>query len=262
MLKSQRTAIHEKIVELLLALEPNLENSRPDLLAYHCELASLIEKASAYYTQAGWKSKDHGAYHDSREQFRNALRLAATLPEGKTRDLAEMRALRGYGITMGNIEGYASPNFGAAHFRALELCDRMGQPPEFLGINWGISVFQSLRSDLRGRLETAERLLKWGQLRGDIRGSILGEFLAGSAKAQRGTLATARTHLQRALELAERSHDDPTAIWTFRAAISRTLAMHNLHSSFSRVFCWIGYPEQALMHSSAAIGQREEDEKS
>jgi predicted ATPase len=40
MLKSQRAAIHEKIVELLLAQEPNIEDSRPGLLAHHCELAS------------------------------------------------------------------------------------------------------------------------------------------------------------------------------------------------------------------------------
>jgi class 3 adenylate cyclase len=70
MLKSHRAAIHEKIVELLLALEPNIEDSRPDLLAYHSELANLNEKAAEYYIQAGWRSNYHAAYEDSCEQFR------------------------------------------------------------------------------------------------------------------------------------------------------------------------------------------------
>jgi class 3 adenylate cyclase/tetratricopeptide (TPR) repeat protein len=259
MLKSQRTGIHERIVELLLKQEPNIEDSRPDLLGYHCELAGLLEKAAAYYIQAGWRSNYHAAYEDSSEQFRNALRLAATLPQGEARDLVELRALRGVGLTMGNIEGYGSANFGAANLRALELCDRVGQPPEFLGINFGISVFQFYRSDLCGGLKTAERLLRWGQMRGDIRGCILGEFVAGRATAQSGALATARSHLQRAADLLESSRDDPAIIWTFGVAISRGVAMYNIHSTFSRVLCLMGYPEQALTHSSAAVEPREEE---
>jgi predicted ATPase len=76
----RRAAIHERIVELRQAR--GSEDPKPDLLAYHCD---------------GWRSNDHAAYEDSREQFRNALRLAATLPECKTRYLSELRALRGIG---------------------------------------------------------------------------------------------------------------------------------------------------------------------
>ncbi len=141
MVKSHRAAIHERIVDLLLIQEPNIENSQPDLLAYHCELANLIDKAAAYYIQAGWRSNYRAAYQDSCEQFRNALRLAATLPEGKARDLIELRALRGFGLTLGNIEGYASAGFGAANLQALELCERTGQPAEYLGINFGVATF-------------------------------------------------------------------------------------------------------------------------
>jgi class 3 adenylate cyclase/tetratricopeptide (TPR) repeat protein len=259
MLKSRRTAIHERIVELLLTQEPDIEDLQPDLLAYHCELAGLAEKAAGYYIEAGWKSDSHGAYEDSREQVRNALRVAATMPEGKARDLAELRALRGLGLTIGNIEGYASANFNAPYLRALELCDRIGQPPEFLGVNFGISTFQHMRSDLSGLLQTAKRLSRWGQLRGDIRGSILGELMAGKARSACGALASARLHLQRALELSERSQDDPAVIWTYKVVVSRAIVMYNIHSFLSRVLCWMGYPEQALTHSSAVEEQREEE---
>jgi len=259
MLKTQRAPIHERIVDLLLGQQPGIEDSQPDLLGYHCELAGLIEKAAAYYIQAGWRSNYQAAYEDSREQFRNALRLAATLPEGKTRDLVELRALRGVGLTMGNIEGYASANFGAANLRALELCERIGDPPEFLGVNFGVFTFQSWRSDLRGGVNTAEHMLRWGQSQGDIRGCILGELNIGKARAARGELAAAQRHLQHALNLSESSRNDPAAIWTFRVAISRTVAMHHIHCSLSRVLCWMGYPDQAMTHSSAAVDQGEDE---
>lgn len=160
---------------------------------------------------------------------------------------------------MGNIEGYASANFGAAHLRALELCERTGYPPESLGINFGVSTFQSWRSDLQGALKTAERLSRWGQLRGDIRGRILGELTEGKTRAAYGSLAIARAHLHRALELFESSRDDPAVIWTFGVAISRGIVTYHVLSFLSRVLCLMGYPEQALAHSSAAIEQREEE---
>jgi predicted ATPase len=259
MLKTRRATVHERIVELLLERQPGIEGSQPDVLAHHCALAGLAEKAAAYYIQAGWRSNYHAAYEDSSEQFRNALRLAATLPEGEARDLAELRALRGLGLTMANSEGYASATFGTTHLRALELCDRVGQPSEFLGINFGISVFQLFRSDPCGGLKTAERLLRWGQLRGDIRGGILGELVAGRATAQCGALATARSHLQRAAELLESSRDDPAVIWTYRVASSRAVMMQNTHSALSRVLCWMGYPDQALTRGSAAGEEREQE---
>jgi predicted ATPase len=65
--------------------------------------------------------------------------------------------------------------------------------------------------------------------------------------------------LQRALQLSGASCKDPAAIWTFRVAISRSVAMYHIHSFLSRVLCCMGYPEQALTHSSAAVEQREEE---
>jgi tetratricopeptide (TPR) repeat protein len=257
MLKRQRAAVHARIVELLLAQEPGIDDSQPDLLAYHCELAGLTEKAAAYYTQAGWRSNHYGAYEDSREQFRNALRLAGAF-EGNTRNLAELRALRGFGLTVGTIEGWAAANFGAASFRALELCEQMGYPPESLGINSAVATFQLWRCDVKGELTTAERLLRWGQSRGDIRGCILGELIAGRAMAQTGELAAGRLHLQRALELLDSCQNDPAVVWTYKVSISRSIVMYHVHFFLSRILCSMGYPEQAQVHGLAADELRED----
>jgi tetratricopeptide (TPR) repeat protein len=259
MLKSQRTAIHKRIVELLLLQEQGIEDSQPDLLAYHCEFAGLTEKAAVYYTRAGWRSNYRGAYEDSREQFRNALRLAGALPEGTTRDLTELRALRGIGLTTGTIEGWSSANYGAANLRALELCERVGNPPESLGINFGVSSFQSWRSDLREALKTGERLSSWGKRRCDIRGCVLGDLTTGRTWAAYGALATARLHLQRALDLAASSDKSPATIWTFKESVSRAVVMQNIQAFLSRVLCWMGYPAQALGLSSAMVDQHEDE---
>ena len=50
LLRSRRAALHARVVEVLRAREPGIEESRPDLLAHHCEQAGLVEQAVEYYT--------------------------------------------------------------------------------------------------------------------------------------------------------------------------------------------------------------------
>lgn len=44
LLRSRRAVIHGRIVDVLLAKEPGIEESQPDLLAHHCEQAGRLKK--------------------------------------------------------------------------------------------------------------------------------------------------------------------------------------------------------------------------
>jgi class 3 adenylate cyclase/tetratricopeptide (TPR) repeat protein len=258
-LRNSRLAIHARIVEALIRQEPGIKESQPGLLAHHCEQAGALEQAAEYYLDAGWQNHYRAAYIESRAQFDNAIRVARTLPEGQTPDYAEMRALRGFSLTMANAVSYGSSEFGEANYRALALCERLGYPPEFCGIGFGRTVFQLWRSDLPGVLETADRLIQWGKSRRDIRGAILGHLAAGNARATQGALVAARSDLEQASELFARSLDDPAVLWSYRVAVSGATASSNLHYALGRVLCWLGYPDQALTHIQA-IGQQCENE--
>jgi class 3 adenylate cyclase/predicted ATPase len=259
LLKSRRAAIHRRLVDILIAQEPGIEESQPDLLAQHCEQAGLTARAVEYYTNAGWQSNYRGALKESEEQFANALRLAATLPEGEGRDLAELRALRGIGITIGYMLGYASSKFGSSFARAAELGERVGYPPEYAAISYGLHYFYIHRSDLPRALETAERLSRWGSSQNDIRGQMLGHLCFGRSRLALGELASARSHLERALDLYRSSLDDPTIVWAFRRVTSRDVVWVNTHADLAFALCWAGYPEQALAHITA-LNERVEDE--
>jgi tetratricopeptide (TPR) repeat protein len=260
LLKSRRAAIHGQVVEVLIVQEPNIEDSQPELLAHHCEHAGNIEKAANYFIHAGWRSNYRGAYKESKEQFVNALRLAATLPEGKTRDLVELRARKGIGHTLGTTLGWASSEYDSTASRALELCERLGYPPEYASTCYGLCVVYTYRSDLPRALQTAERLSQWSQSQNDIRGRVLSHMCFGRAKMAHGELAAARSHLQQALDLYRSSLDDPTVVWTFRSgAVSRGVVYANAHADLALVLCLMGYPEQALAHI-AAIEKEYENE--
>jgi hypothetical protein len=110
-LRNDRSAIHRRIVDALIGQEPGIKQSQPGLLAHHCEQAGALEQSAEYYLDAGWQNNYRAAYTESRAQFGNALRVAGVLPEGQARDHAEMRALRGFGLTMANAVGYGSSEF-------------------------------------------------------------------------------------------------------------------------------------------------------
>jgi tetratricopeptide (TPR) repeat protein len=258
-LRKDRSAIHGRIVEALIRQEPGIKQSQPGLLAHHCEQGGALDQAAEYYLDAGWQNHYRAAYAESRAHFGNALRMVRALPEGQGRDYAEMRALRGFGLTMANAVGYGSSEVGEATARAVALCERLEYPAEFCGIGFGRYVFQLYRSDLPGALETAQRLVRWGDSRRDIRGTILGYLAAGSARAVQGALVPARSDAEQALALYVRSRDDPAVVWSFRVAISRATLSRNLHWLLGRILAWLGYPDQALTHIRA-IGQQRENE--
>ncbi len=96
LLKSQRAAIHARIVAALIARQPGIEDAQPDLLAHHCEQGGLAERAVNYYTRVcrtigGERRHRRG----SRSISVNAMRLIGTLPEGPSRDRMELDALFG-----------------------------------------------------------------------------------------------------------------------------------------------------------------------
>src|SRR5262249_51792498 len=81
--------------------------------------------------------------------------------------------------------GYASSKYGSSNARAAELCERVGYPPEYAGISYGLHYFYLYRGDLPHALETAERLLREARAQNDIRGQILGHISFGRAKHRR-----------------------------------------------------------------------------
>jgi len=143
MLRKVRASIHRELAEELQLQEPGIAESNPDLLAFHCERAGLTEEAASCYTAAGWQALDRAAFREALDQFNNALRMAAVLPETEVRSLAELRAVQGLGFALGRSAGYASTSYGAASERALLLCERVGYPPEYVGANFQVLRFSA-----------------------------------------------------------------------------------------------------------------------
>ncbi len=255
--RSRRAALHVRAVDALVGLDPNAETTQPDLLAHHCEQGGLVEQAARLYTRAGFGSARRGAYTEAYEQFANASRMIAAMPEGGSRDRRELEVVLCFITATRWHRGYASSEAAAAHSRAAELWERLGQPAEFLEVPRTRYEFHLFRGETQQAQEIALHLLGASKQRADPRFHIMGHLLAASAAMIRGEpLLNVEAHLQEVLALIQSCSNAPSVPWK---PLSELEAIHAssiwamTHHLFSRVRCWLGYLDQAHTHLSPIV---------
>jgi tetratricopeptide (TPR) repeat protein len=206
--------------------------------------------------RAGWQSLHRGAFAEAREQFARALRLTTALPDGEARVETELQALVGLGETVRFVVGHAHSEFGRIVAREVELCERLPNPLSFLGVLYDRWVF---RMHFQCVLDEGERLARWGEERGDIRGCIVGHCCAGAGRAMRGELLAARSDLELAVKLHGSCQADPTVVWDDQVrSLYRWTPWMVGNAYLGLVACWMGYPDQALAYVSTAVKRSDE----
>jgi len=253
LLRSRRSALHARVAEVLCAQDPGIEEGRPDLLAYHCERAGFVEQAVENYMRAGGQSLCRSAYVEAGQLFSAAARLTASLPDGDARVEAELHALSGLLSSLLKSHGLGSLEYGRVAMRAADLCERLPNPLDFFPVLLGRWTFHLARSDFTSALKESACLMRWGDERGDVLCHITGHVCAGITKISLGELVVARSDLELAISMLESCRADPSVVrdpvrWFGRESLP---AMARAH--LARPLCFLGYPDRALAHASAAV---------
>ncbi|HEX9396923.1 MAG TPA: tetratricopeptide repeat protein, partial [Burkholderiales bacterium] len=249
LLRSARQQLHAQIAEALETQSPELIDSQPELFAQHYAEAGLVEKSVACWREAGRRSAARSATAEAAAQLQKGLDQLALLPVNLERQRQELEFRSALGAVLQAIKGLAAPEAGDAFARARELWEQLGSPSEFLQVPHG----QSLHHASRGELDLAQRLdedlLRLSRQRNDSAGLVLGHRSAGANLELAGQFALSRSHLEEVFALydpiAHRSLVQQTGIHpqvTSQAALGLVL------------FC-LGFPDQALAQSSAAIAE-------
>jgi predicted ATPase/class 3 adenylate cyclase len=253
LLRSRRATLHARVVEVLCAQDPGIEESRPDLLAYHCEKAGFVEPAVEHYMRAGEQALSRSAYVEARHLFSAAARLTAALLDGHARVEAELHALSGLNKALVYGLGFGSSEYGRVANRAADLCERLPNPLDFLSVEWDSWQFHLNRSDFGNALKASARLMRWGEERGDVRGHITSHISAGITKGHLGEFVAARSDLELAISMLESCEADPAVVWDPVKSFRHEGILAIAHAHLARPVCFLGYPDQALAHVSAAL---------
>ena len=250
LLRGPRRQLHARIAEAFTAHYPELMDSQPELFAQHYAEAGLIEKSAAYWGKAGHSSAARSAMAEAAAQFQKGLDQLGLLPDSPERQRQELEFCSALGAVLRSLKGSAAPELGRVFARARELWEQLGFPSEFLHITYLQSRYHVYRGELGSALHLDDELLRLSRQRSnDLVGLILGHTSSGLNLMAAGRFASSRSHLEAALALC-----DPIS----HRSLGNQVGIHPYGSAYpclGIVLLCLGFPDQALTRSSAAIAE-------
>ena len=249
LLRSSRQQLHGQIADALEAQSPELMDSQPELFAQHYTEAGLVEKSVACWSQAGRRSAGRSAMAEAAAQYQKGLDQLALLRDSPERQRRELEFRSALGAVLHAVKGYAAPETGHAYARARVLWEQLGSPLEFLQVPYGQSVYHMGRGELDVAQRLNEDLLRLSRQRNDSAGLILGHLSSGRDLMLVGRFASSQSHLKDGIALY-----DPISHRSLGQQAGSDLRV-SLRAYSAIVLLCLGYPDQALAQSSAAIAE-------
>ena len=249
LLRNARQQLHRRIAEALEAQLPELMESQPELFARHYTEARLVEKSVFYWGKAARRSVARSAMAEAAVQFQKGLDQLALLPDQVARHRQELEFCAALGAVLQAVKGFSAPETGQAYARARELWEQLGAPSQFLHIPRGQSVYYATRGQFELALRMDEDLLHLSRQRNDIARLVLAHYSTGRTLMFTGSLSSSRSHLEEALALHAPSSQGPLVDQAGVDPYANSQAILG-----SVLFC-LGYPDQALARSNAAISE-------
>ena len=162
--------------------------------------AGLNEKAAGYWLQAGKNAAMRSANLEAIAHLQRGAEAVGHLPEGSQRDRRDLDFQFALGPCLIATQGPASGKAVATFVRARELCERLGDPPEYLQVMFWLVTASVVRGELPRAAEMIATLLRLAQAHGD-RPALL-NAMRGEAMILlfMGRLADARKAIEGAVE--------------------------------------------------------------
>jgi predicted ATPase/class 3 adenylate cyclase len=249
LLKSRRGHLHAAIANALDQQFPEIAQTQPETLAHHLTEAGLIEKAIAYWLQAGKNAALRSANLEAIAHLQRGIELTCRLSADEGRDRSELDFQLVLGPCLIATHGPAASTALATFARARELCERLGGPPEYLQVRFWLATVSVVRGDLPQALEAVEGMPSDAEARGN-RGALL-NVIRGRAMILMfmGRIVEAQKELERALEMFGTS-EEADKLAARAAGQDAGVAM----LAFAAWVLWIlGRVDEAVARISAAL---------
>jgi class 3 adenylate cyclase/predicted ATPase len=249
LLRGTRQQLHAQIAKALETHSPELMDNQPELFAQHCAEAGLVEESVVYWAKAGRRSAARSEMAEAAVQLQKGLDQLALLPDDPKRQRQELELRISQGAVLWVVKGVAAPERGRAYARARELWSQLGTPSEFFQVPFGQSVYHIFRGEFDLAQRLGEELLRLSRQRNDAGGLVLGHFSSGLNLMFTGRFASSRLQLREVL-----ARYDPIS----HRSVLQQAAVHPHVTSqafLGIVLLCLGFPDQALARSSAAIAE-------
>ena len=254
LLREGRRALHARIAETLEREFVDISEAQPELLARHSTEAGLIEKAAAFWGEAGQRSLARSALVEAVEQLTRALDQIATLPSTPARRREQIKLQVALITPLMHVKGYAAPEPKAAAQRARQLIEQaeaLGEAPEdpllMFSALYGLWVASLVAFNGDLCRDLAAHFLTLAEKEGATFPLMVGHRLMGTALLGVGDIVQSRLNFERALALYDPDKHRPLAT-RFGLDVRQAILVYRSWAH------WIlGYPQAALADAERAI---------
>jgi predicted ATPase/DNA-binding winged helix-turn-helix (wHTH) protein/class 3 adenylate cyclase len=260
MLARTRQQLHRQVAEVLTAHFPDTTSTQPERIAQHYTEAGLYALAIPYWQRAGERASQGSAYVEAASHLTRGLELLRTLPDTPARAQSELRLLTRLHIALTVTQGYAAPELAQVHARMRTLCRRVEEPIILLGALGGLWTFYLARAEVRTAHELAEQTLTlaqhvrrpgsaiWSRAPVSPRRPFLwGHVMLGQTLLVLGEFARAREHAELGMAVYETHLHRP------QVALAQQDPGVTCLVNTAQALWHLGYPDQALQQSHAAL---------
>jgi predicted ATPase/class 3 adenylate cyclase len=246
LLRPRRQQLHGRIATTLERQFPEIAAAQPELLAQHCAMAGLVEKAIEFWDKAGRLAVQRSTMAEAAAHFGKALKLLASLPKSPQRRSSELSLQLALAGALYTAKGWASPQAGEAYARARELCREAPEGAELAIALNGAHSFLHNRAEIRAAHQLADELVVLSERRNDSDTKLITHKCLGVSHLFRAEFSHALHHLRQALNFYNQDvHRSP---W---------LTPHDMRVNCESFIAWIllllGQGDQALAQSRRAL---------
>ena len=254
--EAERASLHEAVGSQLEALLPEQAADLAPLLAWHFEVAGVLDRAADYYLAAGHRAYRLSSHEEAIAHYRAGLTLLSRLPspadpgQRQATMRRELALYLGLGRPLVATRGWADQESADVNQRAYDLAAELaGQgelSPEFL-LAFHVQVgTAAAKGEFGQALAFSRHLFTLAQQNGGRLALGLAHGAMGTSHLFRGECALGREHLE---AVAALYHIQP-----LRSPDSLTADIGvNCMSWLSFVLGLLGYPEEAMGRGRAAI---------
>jgi predicted ATPase len=177
-----------------------------------------------------------------------AVGLLRGMPSSLDRQRLELELLGGLGVALTNTLGPGSSEAQAAHERASQLSQELGDREGQFRARWNLWRVYNVRAEFDSAVAAGDALLAEAQADGDADHEVQARHALWSSCLFRGDLEATCHHTDRGLALYEVDRHGTQAL-TFGGHDARECALANL----GRALFLLGYPERALARNAEGI---------
>jgi len=247
LLKSKRQQIHADIATILEHDFPKLVENQPEVLAFHYQEAGNHQMAIRYWFESGQRALAHSANIEAIANLRKALQLLNALPETPGRIKQEIEIQLALGIPLIAVRGYAAAETREAFSRALTLCLRLGNIPEYFQALFGVWGNCWMRGKNDEALQMADEFLSRSRALSDPVLLKVAHRVMGSTLLTVGDFQSSANHFEETIRLSTGKEERP--LYNLYMVGPRAASLLLL----SWDLWFLGHPDQALSRVSEAL---------